>query len=58
MIGRWHIVAYKSRVCWIALARRTPFPRGCCLLGPDGGKFAFGQSSDEALANLRAEIGE
>lgn len=53
----WHTAVYKARVVWIALARRTPFPRGCFLLGPEGGKFAFGQTRDEAMENLRAEIG-
>ena len=53
----WHTVVYRARICWIALARRTPFPRGEMLLGPDGGKFAFGQSRAEALANLLDQCG-
>ncbi len=55
MIAGWHVAVYRARVCWIALARRTPFPKGCFLLGADGGRFAFGQTRDEALANLRDE---
>jgi hypothetical protein len=55
MITGWHVAIYRSRICWIALARRTPFPRGELMPGP-GGRFAFGQSRDEALANLRDEV--
>ena len=52
----WHTTVYRGRICWIALARRTPFPRGIQLLGPDGGKFVFGQTREEAMANLRVAI--
>jgi hypothetical protein len=52
----WHFTVYRARVCWIALARRSPFPRGFRVLGPEGGRFAFGQSRDEALAALREAL--
>ncbi len=52
----WHVTVYRTSVAWIALARRTPFPRGTALLEP-GGRFALGKSRDEAMEGLREEIG-
>lgn len=56
MSDRWHFAVYRLRTCWIALARRTPFPHGFRLLGAAGGKFAFGQTREEALAGLREAV--
>ncbi len=53
---RWYFAIYRGRVCWIGLARRTPFPPGCNLLGPEGGRFAFGESREECVAELRAAV--
>jgi len=55
-VNGWHTTVYRGRICWIALARRTPFPRGFQVLGPDGGEFGLGQTSAEAMANLREAI--
>ncbi len=56
MSGHWHIAVYRARICWIALARRTPFPRGFYVLGDGGGRFAFGQTRDEAMAALNERL--
>jgi hypothetical protein len=52
----WHVKVYRASVCWIALGRRTPFPPKCKLMGPDG-RFALGETAEEALARLREAIG-
>ncbi len=52
MNARWYFAIYKARCCWIGLANPRPNGR---LLAP-GGRFAFGQSRAETLANLRAEV--
>lgn len=54
--GRWHMAIYRGAICWIGLAQLWPFRGRERLLCPRTGRFAFGETREEALSNLREAV--
>jgi hypothetical protein len=53
----WFFAIYRGAICWIGLAQRAPFRGRERHLCPRTGRFAFGDTRDEAVSNLREVVG-